>query len=55
MPLEGAEGKEGHSCSWASPGLQHIKGEMRGSSHGDAIQTLSFGGKKAKEKHVFIT
>lgn len=56
MPLKGVEGgKKGHSCSLASPSLQHIQSEMGGSSHGVAIQTLSFGGEKAKEKHVFIT
>lgn len=44
----------GHSCCLVAPGPQLVWGKMGGSLR-EAIQTLSFGGKKAKEKHVFIT
>ena len=49
MPLE-AWGRGSHSCSPAGP--QHVWGEM-GGSLGDAIQALSFGGKKPK-KNMYL-
>lgn len=54
MPLEGVGAGNVTAAARQAPGPPHVWGEM-GGSLGDAIQALSFGGKKAKEKHVFIT
>lgn len=48
------EGMGGSQLLPGGPGPQLVWGKMGGSLR-EAIQTLSFGGKKAKEKHVFIT
>lgn len=52
MPLEGVGAGSVTAAAWQAPGPQHVWGEM-GGSLGDAIQALSFGGKKPK-KNMYL-
>ena len=47
-PLEGVGARSVTAADGQAPGPQHVWGEM-GGSLGDAIQALSFGGKKPKK------
>lgn len=52
MPLEGVGAGSVTAAARQAPGPQHVWGEM-GGSLGDAIQALSFGGKKPK-KNMYL-